>query len=92
MDEFIWTLDRASGQTISGFGRLGHMAGEFTFLHTMAMNSKGDIFTGETVGGRRMQRFNATGDYFHILYRAPESLGWLEVYLAKARRRKPAID
>ena len=61
-DAFVWTLDRASGQTLSGFGRLGHMAGEFTFLHTMAMNSKGDLFTGETVGGRRVQKFNALGN------------------------------
>ena len=60
-DEVIWTLDRESGQMLSGFGRLGHMAGEFTFLHTIAMNSKGDLFVGETVGGRRAQKFKAAG-------------------------------
>jgi hypothetical protein len=60
-DEMIWTVDRQSGKTVSGFGRLGHMAGEFTYLHTMAMNSKGDVFTGETIGGRRVQKFNAVG-------------------------------
>jgi len=43
LDEVIWTLERDSGRTLSGFGRLGHMAGEFTFLHTIAMNSKGDL-------------------------------------------------
>jgi hypothetical protein len=62
LDEVIWTLDRDSGQTLSGFGRLGHMAGEFTFLHTIAMNSKGDLFIGETVGGRRVQKFKAVGN------------------------------
>jgi NHL repeat len=61
LDEVIWTLDRESGQTLSGFGRLGHMAGEFTFLHTITMNSKGDLFIGETVGGRRAQKFKAVG-------------------------------
>jgi hypothetical protein len=62
LDQVIWTLDRESGQIQSGFGRPGHMAGEFTFLHTVAMNSKGDLFVGETVGGRRMQKFKATGE------------------------------
>ena len=62
LDEVIWTLDRETGQTVAGFGRFGHMAGEFTFLHTMAMNSKGDLFTGETVGGRRVQKFKSTGN------------------------------
>jgi hypothetical protein len=62
LDEVIWTLDRDSGQALTGFGRLGHMAGEFTFLHTIAMNSKGDLFVGETVGGRRMQKFKALAE------------------------------
>ena len=61
-DEVIWTLDRESGQTLTGFGRLGHMAGEFTFLHTITMNSKGDLFTAETIGGRRVQKFKAVGN------------------------------
>jgi hypothetical protein len=62
LDEAVWTLDRESGQVLSGFGRLGHMAGEFTFLHTITMNAKGDLFVGETVGGRRMQKFKAVGE------------------------------
>ncbi|MBI2815743.1 MAG: hypothetical protein HYX72_02270 [Acidobacteria bacterium] len=59
LDEVIWTIDRESGRTLRGFGRLGHMAGEFTFLHTIAMNSKGDLIAGETIGGRRVQKFKA---------------------------------
>jgi hypothetical protein len=61
-NEVVWTLDRASGEVRSGFGHLGHMAGEFTFLHTITMNSKGDLFVGETVGGRRVQKFKAVGN------------------------------
>jgi hypothetical protein len=61
-DEVVWTLDRENGETLSGFGRPGHMAGEFTFLHTITMNSKGDLFTGETIGGRRMQKFRAVAN------------------------------
>jgi hypothetical protein len=60
-DEVIWTLDRETGKTLSGFGQLGHMAGQFTFLHTITMNSKGDLFVGETLGGRRAQKFKAAG-------------------------------
>ena len=60
-DEMIWTVERDSGKAVSGFGRLGHMAGEFTYLHTIAMNSKGDLFTGETIGGRRVQKFKWMG-------------------------------
>jgi hypothetical protein len=59
LDEVVWTVDRDSGKPLRGFGRLGHMAGEFTFLHTIAMDSKGNLITGETIGGRRAQRFNA---------------------------------
>jgi len=62
LDQMIWTVDRNSGEQLAGFGRPGHMAGEFTFLHTMALNSKGDLFIGETVGGRRMQKFTAIRD------------------------------
>jgi outer membrane protein assembly factor BamB len=60
-DEMIWTVERENGKTVSGFGRLGHMAGEFTYLHTIAMNSHGDLFTGETIGGRRVQKFKWVG-------------------------------
>lgn len=58
VDEIVWTIDRQTGETLSGFGRVGRMAGEF-FLHEMAINSKGDIFIGEPDRGRRVQKFKA---------------------------------
>jgi len=58
----LFALDRETGETLSGFGRPGHMAGEFTFLHTITMSSKGDLFTGETIGGRRVQKFRAVAN------------------------------
>ncbi len=33
------------------------MAGEFTFLHMMAIDSNGNLYVGETIGGRRIQKF-----------------------------------
>jgi hypothetical protein len=68
-NEVLWIFDRIAalagraltampGQGIlAGFGRPGHQAGEFTFLHTVAADSKGDLYIGETVGGRRIQKF-----------------------------------
>jgi DNA-binding beta-propeller fold protein YncE len=61
-DEVVWIVDRASGQTLSHFGRPGHQAGDFTGLHMLASDSKGDIITIETNGGRRVQRFKLTGN------------------------------
>jgi hypothetical protein len=39
------------------FGRRGHQIGEFTHAHTMAVDSKGNLYIAETDWGRRVQRF-----------------------------------
>lgn len=56
-NEVMWIFDHANRSIISGFGRPGHGAGEFTFLHMMAIDSKGNLYAGETIGGRRIQKF-----------------------------------
>jgi DNA-binding beta-propeller fold protein YncE len=56
-NEAIWILDHATGEILSSFGRPGHQVGEFTTLHTIAVDSKGNIIAGETVDGRRVQKF-----------------------------------
>ena len=56
-NEILHIFDRALGTIIGGFGRPGHQAGDFTFLHTVVLDSQGNLFTGETVGGRRIQKF-----------------------------------
>jgi hypothetical protein len=60
-NEVMWILDHASGQILSGFGRPGHFAGEFSYLHTVTIDSKGSLITGEVINGRRVQKFNVTG-------------------------------
>ena len=60
-NEVLWTFDRAgalagSTKPLAGFGRPGHDPGTFTFLHMMAIDSKGNIYVGETVGGNRVQK------------------------------------
>ena len=62
-NEVLWIFNHAaalaglSNAILSGFGRPGHMAGEFTFLHMMSVDSKGNLYVGETIGGRRIQKF-----------------------------------
>jgi hypothetical protein len=50
-------LDRASGEILSSFGRPGHQVGEFTHAHTLAVDSKGNVYVAETDWGRRVQKF-----------------------------------
>jgi DNA-binding beta-propeller fold protein YncE len=53
----VLTIDRQSGEKLSSFGRPGHMAGNFKWVHNMAIDSKGTIYTSEVGDGRRAQRF-----------------------------------
>jgi hypothetical protein len=62
-NEIMWIFDHRAAllglpnAILGGFGRPGHMAGEFTFLHMMAIDSNGNLYVGETIGGRRIQKF-----------------------------------
>jgi hypothetical protein len=57
IDEQIDVVDRASGRLLDSFGRPGHQVGEFMHAHTMALDSRGNIYVGESVEGRRVQKF-----------------------------------
>jgi hypothetical protein len=37
------------------------MAGDFTFVHTVAVDKAGSLYLGETIGGRRFQKFVKDG-------------------------------
>jgi hypothetical protein len=50
-------LDRATGQSISSFGRPGHQSGDISSAHSLAVDSKGNIIVAETNIGRRVQKF-----------------------------------
>jgi NHL repeat len=56
-EQLLWTLNHADGTTRSSYGWPGHLAGEFTFVHTLDADSRGNLYTAETIGGRRVQRF-----------------------------------
>jgi DNA-binding beta-propeller fold protein YncE len=55
--ERVEILDHASGKILGSFGRPGHQAGNFTHGHTLAVDSKGNIYVAETDWGRRVQKF-----------------------------------
>jgi hypothetical protein len=55
-DEQVKILDRASREILSSIGRAAHQLGEFTHAHTLAVDSKGNVYVAETDWGRRVQR------------------------------------
>ncbi|MCY4121462.1 MAG: hypothetical protein OXG72_11145 [Acidobacteria bacterium] len=58
----VWILERESGDIVGSFGGSGHLAGEFTFPHTVVADSHGDLYVAETIGGRRHQKFALVRD------------------------------
>ncbi len=60
-NDTVWIMERATGKIVGGFGGNGHNAGGFTILHMLAADSKGNIYTSETISGRRLQKFTPRG-------------------------------
>ncbi len=56
-DNVIWILDRGDGAVVSSFGHNGRSAGQFHWVHQTAMDSKGNLYTGEVDTGKRIQKF-----------------------------------
>jgi hypothetical protein len=57
----VRTLRRETGETVGAFGRNGRNAGEFHWVHNLAVDSKGNIFTTEVDTGKRAQKFRYVG-------------------------------
>ncbi len=51
------TLARDTGDVVASWGRAGRMAGMFKWVHNIAINSKGNLYTAEVGTGRRAQKF-----------------------------------
>jgi hypothetical protein len=56
-NEVLHLMSRVLGTILSDVGQPGHQAGQFTFLHSNTIDSKGNVYTGETINGRRIQKF-----------------------------------
>jgi hypothetical protein len=53
----IWFLNRDDGKVVGQMGSMGENGGQFFGLHMIAVDSKGNIYTGEVFAGERVQRF-----------------------------------
>jgi len=56
-NEKVHILDRESLQVLTSFGDGGRQPGEFYAVHSIASDSKGNVYTTETYRGQRVQRF-----------------------------------
>ena len=55
----IHVYDRATLEETGAIGRIGRYAGQFVFLHALAVDSQGNLYTAEVGTGRRVQKFVA---------------------------------
>src|SRR5512138_1345244 len=53
----IWFVNRADGRVLGEMGHMGENGGQFFGLHMIAVDSKGNVYTGEVFQGERVQRF-----------------------------------
>jgi DNA-binding beta-propeller fold protein YncE len=56
-NEKIYIFDRASMEILTSFGDGGRQPGQWFAVHSIAVDSKGNIYTTETYEGRRLQKF-----------------------------------
>ena len=59
--ERVFTLQRDSLEVVGSFGHRGRSAGQFISGHSLAIDSKGNLFAGETLAGSRLQKFVPKG-------------------------------
>jgi hypothetical protein len=53
----IWFLNRDDGKILNKIGSMGENGGQFFGLHMIAVDTSGNIYTGEVFNGERVQRF-----------------------------------
>jgi DNA-binding beta-propeller fold protein YncE len=56
-NERVRIVERDTMTELASFGRGGRQPGEFYGVHSIAVDSKGNIYTTETFEGKRVQRF-----------------------------------
>lgn len=61
MNGRVWILLRETHEVLGSFGKNGRYPGEFIWLHSLDVDSQGNIYTAEVSTGRRVQRFVFTG-------------------------------
>ena len=61
MSDKVRILDRATLKELTAFGDGGRVPGTFYAVHSLAVDSKGNLYTGETYEGKRVQKFTFKG-------------------------------
>ena len=61
VNEKVKIIDRQTLKELTTFGDGGRQPGQFYGVHSIATDSKGNIYTTETYEGKRLQRFLAKG-------------------------------
>jgi hypothetical protein len=56
-NEKIYVIDRQSLEILTQFGEGGRQPGQWFAVHSIATDSRGNIFTTETYEGKRLQKF-----------------------------------
>jgi DNA-binding beta-propeller fold protein YncE len=60
-NEKIYVVDRQSLEVLTTFGDGGRQPGQFYAVHSVATDSKGNLYTTETYRGQRVQKFEYKG-------------------------------
>jgi DNA-binding beta-propeller fold protein YncE len=53
----VYVVQRDNLQVLTSFGTGGRMVGQFFGVHSIAVDSQGNIYTTETYEGKRVQKF-----------------------------------
>jgi DNA-binding beta-propeller fold protein YncE len=56
-NERVYVMDRQTLEILTTFGDGGRQPGQFFAVHSIATDSKGNIYTTETYEGKRLQKF-----------------------------------
>lgn len=59
MNNVVWLVDRRTDKVTARIGFLGRNGGGFNALHMVAVDSRGNLYTGEVDPNNRVQRFLA---------------------------------
>ena len=57
MNQSVDILRRETLEVVDRFGQGGRYPGQFFAVHSIAVDSRGNVYTGETLEGKRLQRF-----------------------------------
>jgi DNA-binding beta-propeller fold protein YncE len=73
-NEKIYIIDRQSLEILTSFGTGGRQPSQFFGVHSIATDSRGNIYTTETYEGKRVQKFVYQG--LGSVPRANQRVAW----------------